>query len=1075
MTIPEIDQTTLPLLELLKDGKVHSVKESANVLADVFNLTDEEKSELRKEGKSETKILDKVRWSRSNLKICRLIEDVLETRDQIRITPRGTELLNENPPALTDPYLRSRFPEYAERKKHWKLNKFTNFIKDEMRTEYNYQPAMILSLLKCPNFTASRSLIREQFKRYNQFVDKDFAEPLREAIIATTETKDRNIISELNDDKIKLNLESLDQESKNKLIDICYERIADWDSKWILSESGIRESIPDSSQIYLLQVSEKGSKEILENKYLYENWANFESNKRDRVYGDVKSGDFVLIYFTNSSLIHSKMVKMVYTVSDVSDDHVELKLIPVKQLTGVHLDTVRKNRDSGILGEKFNLIGQSGNITKISRQDYLDMITLDYKSKISIDENIFSNSKSIVEKTMDEKKKFTNLIPFLNDKDGEGYKGEILEKAEKVLKEQTNIVEKLKIACSQKIVGGHLFRFNGGEEASQAKILYVISKESKEVQEEFEHKLSDFFECKTEMEFGNRWDSLVSTMKSIKSTDTSPEFLFLSYLAFLQNLKLHIPFTTTKADTLFQFFELDNEKISNNKDGKNWHNYSTLLELTNELKLKLADHPDLELIDVQGFMWILANEIKKEIKVGNEEKSVDDSIDTTEFEGILEHKSQMILYGPPGTGKTFTAKKIAESFTGKGVNDVQLHNQCFLALGGWNNWGHTIQNGPLRWGVDPSTPSNLGVYNSVKEGDYVLFYQNKDEPVKFTKRGLFGIGRVTRKYTSEEPYWPDEVSAGNAIYTHRFEMESLKIADNDNEMIPWIEGLPFTKGLNSIKNEEVLAKLLSEIQTTWNLSLGCSFIKKITFHQSFSYEEFIEGIKAEAKGTSVSFNVEAGIFKEFCNCAKRNPKQKFVMIIDEINRGNISKILGELITLLEKDKRGDTATLPYSKESFHVPENVYVIGTMNTADRSLVLLDVALRRRFAFYEIMPDPTLLKNQEIGNINLTKLLTSINEKILKQDNMRDYQIGHSYFMKGNKAIESKDDLHFAMVYEVIPLVKEYFYNEQEKANLVLGSDLASSESGQAWRKKSDNLITSLETAFPDSKVKRNEDNN
>jgi len=433
--------------------------------------------------------------------------------------------------------------------------------------------------------------------------------------------------------------------------------------------------------------------------------------------------------------------------------------------------------------------------------------------------------------------------------------------------------------------------------------------------------------------------------------------------------------------------------------------------------------------------------------------------DYENYYDILNRKKQIILYGPPGTGKTYTAKKIAEAFTEKKFEESQLPS-CFIALGGWSNWSHAKENVPLRWGVDPSTPSNLGVYNSVKEGDYVFFYQNKDEPTKFTKIGLFGVGRVTRKYTSDEPYWPDEISAGNAIYTQRFEMELLKIARDDSEVLPWIDGLPRVKGLNSIKNEEVLTNLLSESKKMWNINLNCTFIKSITFHQSFSYEEFIEGIKAEPHGDSVSYNVNPGIFKEFCSCARRNPKQKFVMIIDEINRGNISKILGELITLLEKDKRGDTATLPYSKDTFSIPENVFVIGTMNTADRSLILLDVALRRRFAFYEVMPDSSLLKNQNIDGVNLTDLLDSINERIRTED-MRDYQIGHSYFMDGEKPIQTADDLKFSMVYEVIPLVKEYFYNEPEKIIKILGEKLGSGESNLEW--KTAELVKSLYDEF------------
>ena len=951
------------------------------------------------------------------------------------------------------------------------FDELKNFLENEMTMQYNYQPVMLLSLLKCPNLTASNTLLEEQLWRYNQFADKKYVEPLQEAIQATSVTENRNIVSVIAGDKIKLNLDEDDQDTKNKLVEICYKRIAEWDSEYIISEDGKREKIENGARFFLMLPNKKGSLELLTNKYVFDDWSKPE-NRKPRVFGEVKKGDIILVYFAAESVTHAMLLKTAYKVVDVSENHERLDLRQIKALFGIPYQKIRDLRTSGDLGEKFNPVGYPLNFTELSRKDYLDALFIDNKLKPTFDKSIFLTANSVVKKIMEGHKHgpYSELTSFLKDEKAEGYKEKILTNANKVIKKDSkNIIKDLKEVCSQKIVGTHIFRFVGGPQESEARSLYAISEEDKKTQQEFEQKLSDFFVSKTEMDFGNRWDSLVSTMKSIKSNDTRPDFLFLAYLAFLQNHKIHIPFSPKRADELFKFFGIS-EVISHNKDGKNWHNYSILLELANEMRLHLADHPELDLTDIQGYMWTLASALEKGIKPEEEKVPVADSIETKEFEDILERKSQMILYGPPGTGKTWTAKKIAEAFSGKEFVDTQSPS-CFLALGGWSNWEHALalENSPLRWGVDPSTPSNLGVYNSVKEGDFVFFYQNKDVPKKFNKRGLFGVGQVTRKYESDEPYWPDEISAGNAIYTHRFEMKSLKIANDDSEVLPWIDGLPFTKGLNSIKNEEVLKTLLTELKKSWNINLNCTFIKRITFHQSFSYEEFIEGIKAEARGTNVSFNVSSGIFKEFCNCARRNPDQRFVMIIDEINRGNISKILGELITLLEKDKRGDTATLPYSKELFSVPKNVFIIGTMNTADRSLALIDVALRRRFAFYEIMPDSSLLKNQDVGGVNLTILLDSINEKIREKD-MRDYQIGHSYFMKDEDPLETEADLLFAMVYEVIPLVKEYFYNEQKKIDEILGTELGSGESGQDWRKKPKKLVESLIRAFPECKVKK-----
>lgn len=153
----------------------------------------------------------------------------------------------------------------------------------------------------------------------------------------------------------------------------------------------------------------------------------------------------------------------------------------------------------------------------------------------------------------------------------------------------------------------------------------------------------------------------------------------------------------------------------------------------------------------------------------------------------------------------------------------------------------------------------------------------------------------------------------------------------------------------------------------------------------------------------------------------------YVLIIDEINRGDVSKIFGELITLIEEDKRIGKAhklevKLPYSKEPFGVPNNVYIIGTMNTADRSIALLDTALRRRFDFEEMMPNPELLAGKVVENINLQTLLEKINQRITAKYD-RDHQIGHSYFM----GIENKEDLERAYKNRILPLLNEYFYNE------------------------------------------------
>jgi len=209
----------------------------------------------------------------------------------------------------------------------------------------------------------------------------------------------------------------------------------------------------------------------------------------------------------------------------------------------------------------------------------------------------------------------------------------------------------------------------------------------------------------------------------------------------------------------------------------------------------------------------------------------------------------------------------------------------------------------------------------------------------------------------------------------------------------------------------------------------------VTFDQSYSYEDFVEGLRpvSDADG-NVRYEVKDGVFKRLCRRAQQDPSRTYALVIDEINRGNISKVFGEWITLIEPDKRLGAAneikvTLPYSGEEFGVPANLLIIGTMNTADRSIALLDVALRRRFTFVELMPQPKLLG--EVAGVPLGQLLTALNRK-LEAYLDRDQQIGHSYFMGLNDVA----DLRFAWEHKVMPLLQEYFYGDGEKLEAILG---------------------------------------
>ena len=234
----------------------------------------------------------------------------------------------------------------------------------------------------------------------------------------------------------------------------------------------------------------------------------------------------------------------------------------------------------------------------------------------------------------------------------------------------------------------------------------------------------------------------------------------------------------------------------------------------------------------------------------------------------------------------------------------------------------------------------------------------------------------------------------------------------------------------------------------------------VTFHQSFSYEEFVEGIRPETRGGQVNYHVKKGIFYEACvaalqkagyqdmkNCFDDLPENRAVkfqnaaphlLVIDELNRANVSKVFGELVTLLEVSKRLGQPdelwlTLPYSQERLGVPANLYVLATMNSADRSIALLDTALRRRFQFWEFAPDPLKLAGKMVENTDLGQLLRVLNDRIERLYD-RDHTLGHAYLL----AVSTFDELCEVFRNQLIPLLQEYFYDDWQKIQLVLGDN-------------------------------------
>lgn len=328
-----------------------------------------------------------------------------------------------------------------------------------------------------------------------------------------------------------------------------------------------------------------------------------------------------------------------------------------------------------------------------------------------------------------------------------------------------------------------------------------------------------------------------------------------------------------------------------------------------------------------------------------------------------------------------------------------------------------------------------------------------DVPI-FGETDIEQLKQLKDTIITDESYRNYRGVSGNSIdYYIRFIESKPTVQDND----------PFTMEqflAQVFIEKKELSRLISLLENKRNLILkgapgvGKTFIAKrlayvmmgeedktrvhtVQFHQSYSYEDFIEGYRPQKDVEG--FELKQGPFVRFARKAERDPERDYFFIIDEINRGNMSKIFGELMMLIESDKRGEQINLLYSNEPFSVPSNLYIIGMMNTADRSLALLDYALRRRFSFFEIKPafqNDTF--KSHVKEVNNPKVLNrvineikSLNDQIVKELGT-GFQIGHSYFIDDAYKVNTKNRIEEVIEYEIIPQLYEYWFDDEEKAN-------------------------------------------
>ncbi|MCW7540482.1 AAA family ATPase [Aquabacterium sp. A7-Y] len=392
-----------------------------------------------------------------------------------------------------------------------------------------------------------------------------------------------------------------------------------------------------------------------------------------------------------------------------------------------------------------------------------------------------------------------------------------------------------------------------------------------------------------------------------------------------------------------------------------------------------------------------------------------------------------IYYGPPGTGKTYELSKLLKREYEQAMTSVSNEE--------WRRQLITVRIANLTWWKAAAA----ALYDLGGRAKVAQLHAHPFIQAVAAAKG--------RDKDIPETLWA-------TLQQHT--VEDSKTVNIKLRLAPTV----FDKSADSVWHfagdwKEVCADLIETVLAYQGGAPASGEIRRysfVTFHQSYGYEEFVEGLRpvldGDAEAGEIQYKIRSGVFKDLCRRARSAPDQRFAMVIDEINRGNISKIFGELITLIEPDKREGaenavSVTLPYSIDSFSVPSNVDIIGTMNTADRSLALLDTALRRRFEFVPVMPDARDEPGAPLAGLRVTageqvidipRMLGAINQRVEALYD-RDHCIGHAYFTPLAKVPDGDErlvSLQQVFSTRVLPLLEEYFLEDWQKIRLVLADN-------------------------------------